>query len=118
MEKRATAAAEEILRIIYGDDLEGCAVNLDSVVAVIRAALEGEAGATRDLEELQEKGLEAIHLLSTPPPDGQALSAEDLRTLLGERLDNIRTIADKILAVTKSAKSSTNDRANGASDTL
>ena len=98
--RAANAAAEEVLRVIYGDDLQGCTVSLDSISAVIRAAFEEHARNALDLAELHAKGFEAVLLLSTPPPDGHALSAEDLRTLLGERLDKIRDVATKILGAT------------------
>jgi hypothetical protein len=41
-----------------------------------------------------------VQLLATPPADGQTLSPEDLRSLLGERLDKIRELASKILTAT------------------
>ena len=96
----ANAAAEEILRIIYGEDLRGCAVSVDQIAAVIVTALEEKARGTRDVAELHLKAFEAVQLLATPPKDGHTLSAEDLRSLLGDRLDKIRTLATKILAAT------------------
>lgn len=103
----ATATAEEILRVIYGDDLEGCAVSLDSVAAVIQTALEENLGVAGALAELHEKGFEAVQLLSTPPVDGPSLSADELRSLLGERLDQIQKLATQIL--TAAASRSEND---------
>ena len=100
LEKAATEAAEELLRIIYGDDLNGCAVSLDEIAAVIRAAFQKHARNAADLAELNAKAFEAVQLLATPPPDGHTLSAEDLRSLLGERLDKIRELAAKILSAT------------------
>ena len=97
----ARAAAEEILRIIYGDDLEGCAVSLDRITEVISAAMAGQAECDRALADLHEKAYEAIRLLSTPPPDGQSLNADELRSLLGERLDKIQTLTTKVIATTK-----------------
>lgn len=99
-ERIATAAAEEILRLIYGDDLEGCTVRLDSISTVIETALEEYGNMDAELTELQAKALEAIQLLSTPPPDGNALSAEELRSLLGERLDKIRTLSTRVVQAT------------------
>lgn len=98
--RAANAAAEEVLRVIYGDDLQGCTVSLDSVAAVIRTTFEAHVQTAGELAELHAKGFEAVQLLSTPPADGHALSPEDLRTLLGERLDQIRTVATKILSAT------------------
>ena len=102
LNRSATAAAEEVLRVIYGDDLNGCAVRLDDVSRVIRSAFEQHARTAADLAELHAKGFEAVQLLATPPPDGQTLSPEDLRSLLGERLDKIRELASKILQATTS----------------
>ena len=104
LDRVATATAEEVLRVIYGDDLQGCAVSLDSIAAVIRAGLDEHSPGTREIAELHAKAFEAIELLATPPADGHALSADDLRSLLGERLDKIRSLAMKVLAATKSAQ--------------
>ena len=98
--RAANVAAEEVLRVIYGDDLQGCTVSLDEVAGVIRATFAEYAKNAADLAELHAKGLEAVQLLSTPPANGQELSAEDLRSLLGERLDKIREVATKILGAT------------------
>jgi hypothetical protein len=103
LEQSATAAAEEVLRVIYGDDLNGCAVRLDDVSRAIRGAFERHARNSADIADLHAKGLEAVQLLATPPPDGSNLSPEDLRSLLGERLDKIRDLAAKILAATQAA---------------
>ena len=101
LDRNATVAAEEVLRVIYGDDLNGCAVRLDDVSRVIRSAFEKHARDAADVAELHAKGFEAVQLLATPPPTGHTLSPEDLRTLLGERLDKIRELATKILDATK-----------------
>lgn len=100
LEKVASATAEEVLRVIYGDDLEGCTANLDEVTATIRGGLEEGLRVGRDIAEVQAKAFEAVQLLATPPADGHALSAEDLRTLLGERLDKIRELATQVLRTT------------------
>ena len=105
MQQASRAAAEEILRIVYGDDLEGCTVSLDQVTGIISAALAEQAQQSRALAELHEKGYEAIQLLSTPPANGQALGPDELRSLLGERLDKIQTLATKVIAATQAQKS-------------
>ncbi len=94
------AAAEEVLRVIYGDDLQGCAVTLDNIAGVIRATFEEHVGHSTDLAELHAKGFEAVKLLATPPADGNTLLPDDLRSLLGERLDSIRNLAAKVLSAT------------------
>ena len=99
--RAARVAAEEILRIIYGDDLEGCTVSLDRITAVIATAMSGQAQFERAIAELNEKAYEAIRLLSTPPANGQSLNADELRSLLGDRLDKIQTLATKVIAATK-----------------
>jgi hypothetical protein len=100
-QKAARAAAEEILRIIYGDDLAGCTVSLDRITEVIAGAMTGQAQVDRAIAELNDKAYEAIRLLSTPPADGSSLDADGLRSLLGDRLDKIQTLANKVIAATK-----------------
>jgi hypothetical protein len=107
LERIATATAEEILRVIFGDDLEGCTVSLDTLTRVIRSGLEAHARSASEITDLHAKAFEAVQLLSTPPADGQALSPEDLRTLLGERLDKIQTLSTKVLTATKAAVGAT-----------
>ena len=103
-QKAARAAAEEILRIIYGDDLAGCTVSLDRITEVISSAMTGQAQVDRAIAELNDKAYEAIRLLSTPPANGQSLNPDELRSLLGERLDKIQTVAQKVIAATKAQK--------------
>jgi len=103
-QKAARAAAEEILRIIYGDDLVGCTVSLDRITDVIAGAMTGQAQVDRAIAELNEKAYEAIRLLSTPPANGSSLGADELRSLLGDWLDKIRTLANKVIAATKAEK--------------
>src|SRR3954470_6980751 len=100
----ARAAAEEILRIIYGDDLEGCTVSLDRITDVIAGAMTGQAQVDRAIAELNDKAYEAIRLLSTPPADGPSLNADELRSLLSDRLDKIQTLAQKFIPATKVQK--------------
>lgn len=103
LRQATTAAAEEVLRIIYGDDLAGCQVSLDQIADAIGHALEEPVGTIEALAALHTKGFEAVELLATPPAEGSSMSAEDLRSLLGERLDSIREVATKILQTTKAA---------------
>jgi len=100
----AQAAAEEILRIIYGDDLAGCTVSLDRITAVISTAMTGQAQVDRVISELNDKAYEAIRLLSTPPANGESLNPDELRSLLGDRLDKIQALAQKVIAATKAQK--------------
>src|SRR3954462_9097021 len=100
----ARAAAEEILRIIYGDDLAGCTVSLDRITDVIAIAMTGQTQVDRAIAELNDKAYEAIQLLSTPPADGASLNADELRSLLSDRLDKIQALAQKVIAATKVQK--------------
>src|SRR5437868_3607297 len=111
-QKAARAAAEEILRIIYGDDLVGCTVSLDRITAVILGAMTGQAQVDRAIAELNDKAYEAIRLLSTPPPNGQLLNADELRSLLSERLDKIQALANRVIATTKTQRDIANEPAD------
>ena len=111
------AAAEEILRVIYGDDLKGCTVSLDRIVEVISAAMAAHAQETRAMAEVYEKGFEVIQLLSTPPANGQALGADDLRSLLGDRLDKIQSLARKAIAASKSQRDLLSDSSKNGEET-
>lgn len=65
----------------------------------------GRAGAVRSRDaDLNEKAYEAIRLLSTPPANGPSLNADELRSLLSDRLDKIQTLATKVIAATKAPK--------------
>lgn len=103
-QKAARDAAEEILRIIYGDDLAGCTVSLDRITEVISSAMTGQAQVDRAIAELNDKAYEAIRLLSTPPANGPSLNADELRSLLSDRLDKIQTLANKVIAATQAPK--------------
>ncbi|MHA3771001.1 hypothetical protein ACXR0O_05620 [Verrucomicrobiota bacterium sgz303538] len=105
LEKAATAAAEEILQRIYGDDFTGCTVRLDEISEVILRKLEERAQEDRQILELYEKAIEGIQLLATPPEAGSPLTPEELQGLLGERLDTIRSLATKIIDTLANVKS-------------
>ena len=53
-DKLATLTAEEVLRTIFGDDLHGCTVSLDTVAKVIRDALQQRSEEDKDLIEMYE----------------------------------------------------------------
>ena len=99
----ATAIAEEILRRIYGDDLLGCKVSLEEVAAVVETGFKEQ----RDLIEMYEKAIEAVSLLSTPPQTQGMPSPDQLRTMLGERLDAIQKLARKVIDTTTRLQKST-----------
>jgi hypothetical protein len=119
LQRAARGAAEEILRVIYGDDLEGCTVSLDRITEIISAAMTPRTQEIHAMAEVYEKGFEVIQLLSTPPANGQALGADELRSLLGDRLDKIQSLASKAIAASKAQRdllSDSNKNGEGSDD--
>ena len=93
-------AAEEVLRTIYGDDLEGCSVKLETIASIVQEAITPDHAKINELLSLYEKLVEALHLLSTPPENGNLLNADELRSLLGDRLDAIHVLTGKTMETT------------------
>jgi hypothetical protein len=93
----ASFLAEEILRTIYGDDYRGCAVSPDQIATLIQKGLQQRQSQKDDLLDLYEKVIEAIDLLSTPPDATKVQNPDQLRTLLGERLDGIHAVTTKTI---------------------
>ena len=79
-------------------------MSLDGITEVISGAMKGQAHVDRAIAELNEKAYEAIRLLSTPPADGASLNADELRSLLSDRLDKIQALANKGSATTQAQK--------------
>jgi hypothetical protein len=100
LDKLASFLAEEILRTIYGDDYRGCTVSPDQISVLIREGLEKYQTKIDDLLELYEKVVEAVDLLSTPPDVTKVNDPDQLRTLLGERLDGIHAVTTKTIQTT------------------
>lgn len=103
-DKLAAFLAEEVLRAIYGDDFKGCQVQPDHIAAIIEEGLKTERTQTRELIELYEKVVEAIDLLSTPPDCKELKDPNDVRTLLGERLDSIKSVTTRTMKTTAAAR--------------
>jgi hypothetical protein len=103
-DKLATMAAEEVLRTIFGDDLTGCNVSLDSIASLIGQAMRHREQEDADLIEMYEKLVEAMDLLSTPPDASAVTGPDQLRSLLGERLDAIHTLTQRTQKTTQSLK--------------
>jgi hypothetical protein len=99
-DKLASFLAEEILRTIYGDDYRGCTVRPEQIADVIRKGLQDQQAQTHELVELYEKVVEAVDLLSTPPDATKVTDPEQLRRLLGERLDGIHAVTTKTIQTT------------------
>src|SRR6184192_3594031 len=92
----AMLLAEEILRTVYGDDLKGCQVSLDSIAAIINKGI-SQSAAANDLLALYEKVVEAMNLLSVPPPVQNVADPKELQLLLSERLDSIHDLTKKTM---------------------
>jgi len=96
----AMGAAEEVLRTIYGDDFTGCTARVDTIAAIVQTALDDASGQQRALLDLYEQLVEALHRVSTPPDPGRVSGADELRTLLSDRLDAIHALTTKTLQTT------------------
>jgi hypothetical protein len=93
----AFVTAEEILRAIYGDDLNGCTASLDGIAGIVDNSLRQTAARNGEWLELYEKVVEAVHLLSTPPDKAKVTEPKELQILLTQRLDAIRAITSKTI---------------------
>ena len=93
----AFVTAEEVLRAIYGDDLNGCTVSLDNIAGIVVNSLRQTAARNGEWLELYEKVVEAVHLLSTPPDKTKVTEPKELQALLTQRLDAIHAITSKTI---------------------
>jgi hypothetical protein len=100
----AFVTAEEVLRTIYGDDLQGCTVSLDTIAGVIDQSLTQTAERNGEWLGLYEKVIEAIHLLSTPPDKAKVTEPTDLQALLTQRLDAIHAVTTKTIETLASVR--------------
>jgi hypothetical protein len=96
--------AEEVLRAIYGDDYKGCNVSPEAIGRIIQSGLQTCTTGQQDLIGLYEKVVEAVHLLSTAPDAKQVTDPNELRALLGQRLDGIHAITSKTIQTTAFVK--------------
>ena len=96
----ARLVAEELLATIFGDDLSGCPVSLDEVAAIIHKSLEDRASQDTKLIEMLNTVVSSILQLATPPESARSAGPDELRSLLGERMDAIRAITIKTLETT------------------
>jgi len=99
-EKLATSVAEEILRLIYGDDYQGCKINPVAIARVVQEGYDQHQIQSKELLQVYQKVVEAIHLLSTPPDSTAVRNPDELRSLLSQRLDGIHAITTKTQATT------------------
>jgi hypothetical protein len=100
----ANAAAEELLRLIYGDDLAGCTVSVDTLSSVIAEAMATEGKLNTRLLDLYEKSNEAVQALSRAPAPAQVSNPVELQALLSDRLDTIHALSQKLASLTAAAK--------------
>ena len=110
----AMAASEEVLRRIFGDDLRGCNVSLETIAAIIKDALQQRSEEDKDLIDMYEKLVEALDLLSTPPDSSKVPGPDELRTLLGERLDSIHALTQRTRKTTESLRALRRDGGDSA----
>jgi hypothetical protein len=89
--------AEEVLRTIYGDDLQGCTVSLEQIANVIDQAVKLSETENRELLQIYEKVIEAVNVLSTPGDPNKVTTSSELQALLSERLDRIQMISRKTM---------------------
>jgi hypothetical protein len=97
----AEAAAQEILRAIYGEDLDGCPVRPERIASIVVQAINKHPLPDAELFELYEKGVEAVHLLASPPIAGGPIAPEDLPGLLSGRLDTIRNLTQRLVEMSR-----------------
>ena len=96
-DRLAVLGGEEILRAIYGDDLHGCSVSLDEIAGIIHKLMAARSEQDGEILGLYEKVIEALYLLSTPPDRSKVPGAEELQSLLSERLDSIHALTAKTI---------------------
>lgn len=96
----ALQLAEDILRHIYGEDLKGCTVSLESVASIIAGGISQQQRGANELLDLYEKLVEAIHLLSNPPETGKIRDPAEWQTFLSQRLDSIHALTTKAMETT------------------
>lgn len=96
----ALQLAEDVLRHIYGDDLKGCTVSLDSIASIVTTGMNQQQRGATELMDLYEKLVEAIHLLSNPPEVGTIKDPAEWQTFLSQRLDSIHALTTKTMETT------------------
>jgi hypothetical protein len=96
--------AEELLAAIFGEDLTGCTVSLDEVAIIIQRTVDERAEQDGRLLETFDTVVASIHQLATPPASAKGAGPDELRSMLGERLDAIRTITTKTIEMSARVK--------------
>src|SRR5882724_3934494 len=96
----ALQLAEDVLRYIYGDDLKGCTISLESVADIIRKGVNQQQRSANELIDLYERLVEALHLLSNPPEPGKINDPAEWQKFLSQRLDSIHALTTKTMETT------------------
>jgi hypothetical protein len=96
----ALQLAEDVLRHIYGEDLKGCAVSLESIASIIAKGINQQQRGANELLDLYEKLVEAIDLLSKPPDAGKIGEPAEWQKFLSQRLDSIHALTTKAMETT------------------
>jgi hypothetical protein len=96
----ALQLAEDVLRHIYGEDLKGCTVSLESIASIITNGINQQQRGANELLDLYEKLVEALHLLSNPPEGGKISDAAEWQKFLSQRLDSIHALTTKAIETT------------------
>ena len=96
--------AEELLATIFGEDLSGCPVSLDQVATIVQRTVDERSQQDTRLLETYDTVVSSIHQLATPPESARSAGPEELRSLLGDRLDAIRTITNKTIEMSARVK--------------
>lgn len=102
--KVATETAEKILAAIYGDDLKGCSVRLETIAKVVQEGIAAEVTSHRILNDALIGALRQIQTVSTPPSKDEVESLEAVVKVLSERADAIHHVTTKILEAWEKAK--------------
>jgi len=99
-DRLSTEIAEEILRRIFGDDFEGCTVSLDEIASMIQTGADQRGVPQKELLEMYDKAIEALHLLTKPPSAADVTDIAQLNALLSERLDAVQKLTKKVMETT------------------
>jgi len=96
----ALQLAEDVLRHIYGEDLKGCPVSLESIASIVAKGINQQQRGANELLDLYEKLVEALHLLSNPPESGKIDNPAEWQKFLSQRLDSIHALTTKAMETT------------------
>jgi hypothetical protein len=102
--KIAFDTAEKVLAAIYGEDLEGCVVTLQSIAEIVEQGIESQTLSYKLLSEALIGAVRQIQTVSTPPEKDEVKTIQELADLLGDRADAIHQVTTKILDAWEKAK--------------